>query len=136
MTQNEIEVALCKLISESLSDKQYKSEVVFDLSEKIIDTAWKYYFIDLRNYKCKIHSDDIRHIEKEHGDEVYHVCKIYSYLETFKAIERTKTRDKQSGIDMPCLTFTKQLKDKKIKIVKLHIARNKTLSLKTLFEMA
>lgn len=135
MTNEEIETKLCELIEKSLQDRQFKDEFTFIVSQKSIDTAWKYYFIDLKNYTCKIHSDDIRHIEKEHQKEVYHICKIHLYLETFKTIEKTKTRDAQTGQNIPCLTFIKQLEDKKIKIVKLNLSRKKVLSLKTLFEV-
>lgn len=135
MTDIEIEEKLCKLIEKSLEDRQCRESFTFKLSEKTIAIAWKYYFIDLKNYSCTIHSDEIRHIENEHQYEVYHICKIHYYLHKFKKIERTKTTEVQTGRKIPCFTFTKQLKDKKVKIVKLNLSRKKMLSLKTLYEV-
>ena len=135
MSLEEIEKNLCLLVEKSLSNRQLKEEFVFELSQKSINIAWKYYFIDLKNYSCKVHSDEIRHIYKEHQEEVYHICKIHYYLEHFKSIKRSKTRDSQTGRDIPCFEFIKQLEDKKVKIVKLNISRSKILSLKTLFEV-
>jgi len=135
MSPEEIERTLCDLVTKSLENRQLKEEFIFELSQKSINIAWKHYFIDLRAYRCKIHSDDIRHIQKEHQDEVYHVCKIHYYLEKFKTIKRSKTRDAQTGKDIPCFEFIKQLENKKVKIVKLNLSRVKILRLKTLFEV-
>jgi len=135
MNAEEIEVAICNLVHHSLENKKYSGEFIFGISEGTIDIAWKHYFIDLKKYSFKIHSDDIRHIYNEHREEVYHICKIHYYLERFQKIEKTTTRDRQTGKNIPCLTFTKQLKEKKVKIVKLNIRKAKILSLKTLYEV-
>ena len=135
MSLEEIEISLCKLIKKSLADKQYAEDFSFCLSDKSVNLAWKLYFIDLKKYKCQIHSNEIRHIYKEHQEEVWHICKIPYYLEKFKHIERTTTRDAQSGKQIPCLTFTKQLRDKKVKFVKMNLSRKKVLKLKTMYEV-
>jgi len=135
MSFEEIETHLCDLVERSLQDSMLKEEFVFQISSKIVESAWKYYFIDLKKYRFRVHSDDIRHIHNQHHEEVYHVCKIHYYLEKFKSIEKTTTRDTQTGKMIPCLTFTKQLKDKRVKIVKLNLSRKKLLSLKTLYEI-
>lgn len=129
-----MEAKICDLVERSLINRELKETLTFSLNEKTIEVAWKTKFINLRKYSFRIHSDDIRHIQNEHQDEVYHICKIHYYLDKFKKIERTSTRDKQTGKTIPCLTFTTQLKDKRVKIVKLNISREKVLSLKTLFE--
>lgn len=134
MSSEELEAKLSSLVERSLQDNQLKEEIVFDIPEKTIKIAWKK-FINLRRYKCSIHSNEIRHIYNEHGDEVYHICKIHYHLEKFKYIERTTTRETHTGKNIPCFTITKQLEDKKLKIVQLHLSRNKTLSLKTLYEV-
>ena len=129
-----IEAKICDLVKRSLINRQLKEELTFSLNEKTIDIAWKLYFINLRKYSFRIHSDEIRHIQNQHQDEVYHICKIHYYLDKFKKIEKTSTRDTETGKTIPCLTFTTQLKDKRVKIVKLNISREKILSLKTLCE--
>ncbi len=135
MDFEEIEAKLCDLVKRSLNNRMLKEELTFRISENIINHAWKHSFINLRKYSFKIHSDEIRHIQNQHQDEVYHICKIHYYLEKFNKVDKTTTRDNQTGKNIPCLTFTTQLKDKKIKIVKLNISRHKILSLKTLYEV-
>ena len=131
----ELENDICELVKVSLANKQHSEKISFSLSEKTIASVWKYKFIDLRNYICVIHSNDIRHVHKEHGYEVEHICKIPSYLEKFASIEKSKTRDIASGRDVPCFVFTKKMRPKNIQMVKLHISRNKILRLKTMYEV-
>jgi len=102
MSFEEIETHLCDLVERSLQDSMPKEEFVFQISSKIVESTWKYYFY---------------------------------YLEKFKSIEKTTARDTQTGKMIPCLTFTKQLKNKRVKIVKLNLSRKKLLSLKTLYEI-
>jgi len=130
-----LENKICELVEQFIANKQLQEEVSFHISQKTIHIAWKHYFIDLNNYICTIHSNDIRHIKKEHGDEVYHICKIPDYLEKFASIERSSTRDRKTGRNIPCLVFQKRSDNKKIKMVKVNLSRKKVLRLKTLFEV-
>jgi len=134
VSSEELEAELLSLVERSLANKKLKEEIVFDIPPETIKIAWRKYFIDLRNFTCKVHSDEIRHIKKEHPDDVYHICKIHYYLAKFASVERSSTRDIKTGKDIPCLVFVKKFHDKKIQIVKLNLSRKKILSLKTLFE--
>ena len=136
MNHEILENFIADLIERSLKDKHLKEEITFPIPLKTIDKAWKNHFIDLREYTCKIHSDEIRHIYKEHQEDVYLISKILYYLETCMKIEKSSTRDRQTGKDLPCLVFTKHSSTTKIKIVKVHLSRNKILSLKTLYEVS
>ena len=64
-----------------------------------------------------------------------HICKIPHYLEKFAKIEKSTTRDKVSGKNIPCFVFTKKNETKDIKMVKMNISKNKVLRLKTLYEV-
>ena len=130
-----LENQLCELIKLSLKDKQYSQKIIFPLPQRTIDKVKKKIYINLVNYTCLIHSDEIRHIYKEHGDEVFHICKIHYYLEKFAKIERSTTRDRVSGKNIPCLVFTKKETIKDIRMVKMNISRDKILRLKTMFEV-
>ena len=130
-----LENKLCELIKLSLKNKQYREQITFSLPQKTIDKVKKKIYINLMDYTCVIHSDEVRHIYKEHGDEVFHICKIHHYLEKFAKIERSTTRDKVSGKNIPCLVFTKKETIKDIRIVKMNISRKKVLRLKTMFEV-
>lgn len=135
MNLEELELKICELVKLSLKDKQYSKQISFSLSEKTIQAAWKYYFIDFKGYSCVIHSDEIRHVHKEHSYEVEHICKIPQYLEKFAKIERSRTREKSTGKNVPCFVFTKKMSPKNIQMVKLNISRDKILRLKTMYEV-
>lgn len=130
-----LEDELYQLIKLSLENKQSAKKIIFPLSKRTIDKVKKKIYINLIGYTCLIHSDDIRHIYKEHGDEVFHICKIHHYLEKFAKIEKSTTRDRVSGKNIPCLVFTKKETLKDIRMVKMNISRDKILRLKTMFEV-
>ena len=136
MSENEVlENELCKLIKLSLENKQYSEQIIFPIPKRTIDKVKNKIYINLIDYTCLIHSNEIRHIYKEHGDEVFHICKIHHYLEKFAKIERSTTRDRVSGKNIPCLVFTKKETIKDIRMVKMNISRKKVLRLKTMFEV-
>lgn len=135
MNFEELEAKICKLVELSLTNKQYSEQISFPLSEKTIKTAWKYHFIDIKNYTCVIHSDEIRHVQKQHSYEVQHICKIPYYLEKFAKIERSSTYDNNTGRNIPCFVFTKKMTPKNIQMVKMNISKDKILKLKTMYEV-
>ncbi|MDD2828999.1 MAG: hypothetical protein PHW18_05435 [Sulfuricurvum sp.] len=130
-----LEAEICNLVELSLSDKTYCDQVSFLLSEKTIDKAWKHFFIDIRDYTCVIHSDEIRHIKNEHHDDVYLICKIPYYLEKFVKLERNIVSDKKTGKPVISLIFIKRNENNSVKMVKTNLSREKILRLKTLFEV-
>jgi len=130
-----LEAEICNLVELSLSDKTYCGQVSFLLSEKTIDKAWKLFFIDIRDYICVIRSQEIRHIKKEHDDNVYLICKIPYYLEKFVKLERSNVKDEISGKPVMSLVFIKRNENNNVKMVKTNLSREKTLRLKTLFEV-
>ncbi|MFZ3052852.1 MAG: hypothetical protein WA099_05535 [Sulfuricurvum sp.] len=130
-----LEADICNLVKLSLSDKTYCNQISFLLSKKTINKAWEVFFIDIRDYTCIIHSDEIRHIKKEHHDDVYLICKIPYYLEKFVKLERSTVRDRKTGKPVTSLIFIKQNENNSVKMVKTNLSREKILRLKTLFEV-
>ncbi|MDD3597723.1 hypothetical protein [Sulfuricurvum sp.] len=130
-----LEADICKLVELSLCDKTYCAQISFFLSQKTIDKAWKHFFIDIRDYTCVIHSDEIRHIKKEHHDDVYLVCKIPYYLEKFVKLERSIVPDRKTGKPVTSLIFIKRNENNSVKMVKTNLSREKVVRLKTLFEV-
>ncbi len=112
---------ICNLVKLSLEDKQYSDFVSFPISSITINKVKKKIYANLDSYICIIHSDDIRHVEKEHGDEVMHICKIPHYLEKFAKVEKSSTRDRASGKNIPCFVFTKKTETKDVRMVKMNI---------------
>lgn len=134
MDYSELEQKICDLIDKSLENRRHKDFVEFPLSEKTISTVWKKVKIDLRGYRCIIHSDEIRHIDNEHPDDIHHICKIPHHLEKIAKIERTSSYNRDTKQKEPCLLFNKFIEKGKIEIVKLNLSREKVLKLKTLYE--
>lgn len=130
-----LEAEICNLVELSLLDKTYCGQVSFLLSQKTIDKAWKLLFIDIRDYICVIHSDEIRHIKREHHDDVYFICKIPYYLEKFVKLERSIVPDRKTGKPVTSLIFIKRNENNSVKMVKTNLSREKILRLKTLFEV-
>nr|WP_321268477.1 hypothetical protein [uncultured Sulfurimonas sp.] len=135
MNLEELEKKLCELISLSLSDKSSFEQISFPIPEEAVKRAWKYSFIDIRGYQCIVRSNEIRHIYKEHAEEVWHICKIVYLLEKFATVTRTTIPDNITRKPITSLVFTKKTKNNQIRIVKTNISRNKILRLKTLFEV-
>jgi len=131
----ELEAKLCELVKLSITDKTYCDEISFPLSPKTVDKAWQHFFIDIRDYTCTIHSNEIRHIKKEHPDNIYLVCQIPYYLEKFVKLERSTVKDIKTGKSINSLIFVKRTEKNDVKIVKTNISKNKVLKLKTLFEV-
>lgn len=63
-----------------------------------------------------------------------HICEIPRYLEKFAKIEKSTTRDKITGKNIPCFVFTKRNSSIDVKIVKMNISKDKILRLKTMYE--
>ena len=63
---NDLHDKICDLIKLSLEDKQYSHSISFPIPQRTIDLVKKKIFINLENYTCVIHSDEIRHVKKEH----------------------------------------------------------------------
>lgn len=82
-----------------------------------------------------IRSREIRHVYKEHGEDVYLIKNILELLENFYYIERSNTVDKVTKKPVASIVFKKRMSKNEIKIVKTNISRKKILRLKTLFEM-
>ena len=89
MTDEEIKYKLCNLVENSIKNNQLQESFCFNLSQKTIDKAWKKHFIDLNKYSCEIHSNDIRHIYKQHPDDIKYICEIHYYIEKFLSIEKS-----------------------------------------------
>ena len=134
MSENQIEKELCRLVQLSLQNRQHKESVEFALPQKTIKIVWKKVRIDLRDYYCSVHSDEIRHIQKEHPDDINHICKVQYYLQKMTKVEKTWSYNRNTRKNEPALTFRKYTQKGILSIVEMHISRSKILSLKTLYE--
>ena len=125
---------IAELVKKSLNDTQYNSEVSFELTDDILSRlSEKGFEISLSGYECVIRASEIRHIYKQHPDDVWLITEIPNILKTFKSVKQSNTKDSQTGKPLINLEFYKSYDKKNIKLVKLRIFKNKRLELKTLF---
>lgn len=133
MELEELEASIAVLIEKALADKQCSDFIQFPIPEKTVRLVKKKIFIDLTDYICVIHSDEIRHVKKEHGDDVYLVSKIPSYLTKFIQVDKSFSKKHITGKSENALVFHKRNNDNKVKIVKINVSIKKVLKLKTFF---
>ena len=122
-------------INQSLNNKQMDESISFPLPKVTIKKAYKLKYIDLKGYTCIIRSREVRHVYKEHGNDVYFIKDLPVLLEKFYSIERSNTIDEKTGKTVTSIVFKKRTATNDIKIVKTNISRRKVLRLKTMFEM-
>ena len=133
MSIEELETKIALLIIKALADKQCSESIEFAVAEKTVRLVKKKIFTDLTGYTCIIHSDEIRHIKKEHGDDVYLISQIPSYLTKFIRVEKSFSKNHKTGKSEHALVFHKRNSNNKVKIVKINVSVKKVLKLKTFY---
>ena len=105
---------------------------IFDTTIKNIKDATK---LNISKYKFIIQEEYIRHIKNRHIEDLPYLIEIPNILNNFDEVEKSITRNSQTGQNEVSLVFRKKLNDNKIQMVALRIMNNKILSLKTLFSI-
>ena len=133
MTLEELESEVALLITKALTDKKCSEFIAFPIAEKTVRRVKQKIFTDLTGYTCIIHSDEIRHVKKQHGEDVYLISQIPSYLTKFIRVEKSFSKNHDTGKSESALVFEKRNSNNKVKIVKINISIEKVLKLKTFF---
>ena len=124
---------ICTFVERAISDRQYNDELLFPLPELTIEKIKKALHLNMDGYSCIISSHSIRHIKRGHPDDVKYICNIVEILETFYRVEKSITKDRNTGATLVSLEFYKKYEGSIVKLVKLKIHIKKRLELKTLF---
>ena len=130
---SELREQICELVRNSIENKQYNEEIVFDIPPKTVKRIQGILHFNMNSYKCTISSHSIRHIKRGHASELLYICEIPIIIQDFERIEKGITKDTKTGSTLISLEFYKKYQNGIIKLVKLKVHRVKRLELKTLF---
>ena len=129
----EVKEQICELIQKSIQNKQYNSEILFDIPLKTVKRIKEILHFNMNEYKCVITSHSIRHVKKGHPNDLPYICEIPIIIQKFDRVQKSITKDKKTNSTLISLEFYKKYSNNTIKLVKLKINVDKKLELKTLF---
>lgn len=129
----EVKEQICELIQKSIQNKQYNSEILFDIPLKTVKRIKEILHFNMNEYKCVITSHSIRHVKKGHPNDLPYICEIPIIIQKFDRVQKSITKDKKTNSTLISLEFYKKYSNNAIKLVKLKINVDKRLELKTLF---
>ncbi len=129
----EVKEQICELIQKSIQNKQYNSEILFNIPLKTVKRIKEILHFNMNEYKCVITSHSIRHVKKGHPNDLPYICEIPIIIQKFDRVQKSITKDKKTNSTLISLEFYKKYSNNTIKLVKLKINVDKRLELKTLF---
>ena len=129
----EVKEQICELIQKSIQNKQYNSEILFDIPLKTVKRIKEILHFNMDEFKCVITSHSIRHVKKGHPNDLPYICEIPIIIQKFDRVQKSITKDKKTNSTLISLEFYKKYSNNTIKLVKLKINVDKRLELKTLF---
>ncbi len=108
---------------------------IFELKikEEACKSIKKHTKLDICTYKFIIQEEYIRHVKNKHEEDLYYLSKIPEILNSFSSIEKSLTRNTQTGQTDVSLVFRKKFDDGVVRMVALRVIKSKMLSFKTLF---
>ena len=124
---------ICTFVENSISNRQYNDELLFELPLTTIQRVKEILYFDLTNYRGVISSHSVRHVKRGHPDDVEYICEIMEIIQKFSKVQKSITKDHKTGASLVSLEFYRKYENKMVKLVKLKIHREKRLELKTLF---
>ena len=130
---NGLKQLICEHIENSVSNKQFKEELCFDIPLETVRRVKSILHFDMAGYTCVIRSNDVRHVKRRHPYDVLYICEIPEIIQHFHSVKKSITRDFKTGASLINLEFYKNYGKKSVKLVKLKVHIKKRLELKTLF---
>lgn len=121
------------LIEKSLENKKFIDSVFFDLPIRAQQELQKILFKDFSEYTCEINSHDIRHSNKNHSEDIKYISKIPDIIENFTQIKKSFVEDEKTKKTIHAVEFYKKYQNNVVKVVKIHLRKDKKLRLKTIF---
>jgi len=126
-------LTLEEFIEYSLNSTERKSIYTINISSEACEAVKKHTKLNIYNYSFVIEEEYIRHIRNGHNEDLHLLEKIPEILNHFSSVEKSLTRNKQTGYTDVSLVFKKKFNDDIVRMVALRIMKNKILSLKTFF---
>ena len=117
----EVKEQICELIQKSIQNKQYNSEILFDIPLKTVKRIKEILHFNMNEYKCVITSHSIRHVKKGHPNDLPYICEIPIIIQKFDRVHKSITKDKKKNSTLISIEFYKKYSNNTIKLVKLKI---------------
>jgi hypothetical protein len=122
-----------EFISIALNSNTRKKIYELEITEDACKAIKKNINLNICDYKFIIEEEYIRHIKNGHEEDLEFLPKIPIILNHFSSVEKSLTRNKQTGQNDVSLVFRKKFDDDIIRMVSLRIMKKKILSLRTFF---
>lgn len=128
-----IVLTLEEFISIALNSNTRDITYELEITEDACRAIKKHTNLNICNYKFIIEEEYIRHIRNGHEEDLELLPLIPSILNHFSSVEKSLTRNKQTGQNDVSLVFRKKFDNDVIRMVSLRIMKKKILSLRTFF---
>lgn len=122
-----------EFINNSLSSNTTTEIFELQILENACKSIKKHTKLNICTYKFIIQEEYIRHVKNKHEEDLYYLYKIPEILNSFNSVEKSLTRNAQTGQNDVSLVFRKKFDDGIVRMVALRVIKTKVLSLKTLF---
>lgn len=126
-------MTLEKFINFALTSNTATETFEIKIEEEACKSIKKHTKLNICTYKFIIQEEYIRHIKNKHDEDLFYLTKIPEILNNFSSVEKSLTRNTQTGQTDVSLVFRKKFDDGIVRMVALRVIKTKILSLKTLF---
>ena len=126
-------MTLEKFINFALTSNTATETFEIKIEEEACKSIKKHTKLNICSYKFIIQEEYIRHIKNKHEEDLFYLTKIPEILNSFSSVEKSLTRNTQTGQTDVSLVFRKKFDDGVVRMVALRVIKTKILSLKTLF---
>ncbi len=120
-------------IQNSLDNAYFNEIFELNISDEVCDKIQKQSGLNVKKYRFIIEAQYVRHIRNRHEEDLFLLSKIETILNTFDKVEKSLTRNSQTGKTDISLVFEKKINEDITKMIAIRIIKYKFLSLKTLY---
>ncbi len=126
-------MTLKDFIENALNNSDTNTIFELDISKETCKKIKDSIGLNVYKYKFTIKENYIRHVKNRHPNDIDLLEKIPDILNTFFQVEKSITRNPQTGGTEISLVFRKKIDSNIIQMVSLRVIRDKELSFKTVF---
>ncbi len=126
-------MTLEEFIHYSLNSSEDKKIFTLNITDEACKAIKKQTKLNICEYKFILEEKYIRHVKNYHKEDLHLLPELPNILNNFSHVEKSLTRNKQTGANEVSLVFRKKIDDDVIQMVSLRVMRDKILSLKTFF---
>ena len=126
-------MTLEQFIEDALFSTSRNKTYTINITKEACEAIRKHTNLNICKYKFIIEEEYVRHIKNGHKEDLHLLHKVPELLNSFSHVQKSLTKNKQTGQNDVSLVFKKTFEDGTIKMVSLRIMRDKILSLRTFY---